>query len=470
MGSSSKKAIGGSIHRIREFELEKVNLAEEFDILQIVGEGWFGKILLAEHRATGREAVLKALPKPYTALKDFYREFHYSLHLGAHRSIITTHDVAFETAGFYVFTQEYAPLGDLTANVSDNGIGDLHSKRVAKQIASALEHLHSRDLVHRDVKLDNVLVLRSDFSRVKLCDFGETRRAGTLVTRRHEWLPYSPPEVLHTDTDQTYKADTSHDVWQFAVVVFVCLTGCLPWQKAAADDPRYARYVSWRAAASMPFLPASRRPEARMLRSFLEPRADRRPAGLGELQRYADDRWVAKGSADKKEEGVEDDGLCPSMYSFHSSAEEKNKLLATLSECGIETTVDRGAKKDRIREWVQSAVIPEDDEDGEQSEVEAEPEEGSWEEDEPQPRPGPRTGKGSMRASTSAAGGGVGSGGGARVRLPAAAASPQRGQRRLPGVLRRDASRPGGGGLHPRGQGAVGVGRGCDPQRLSDRP
>lgn len=114
-----------------------MNLAEEFDILQIVGEGWFGKILLAEHRATGREAVLKALPKPYTALKDFYREFHYSLHLGAHRSIITTHDVAFETAGFYVFTQEYAPLGDLTANVSDNGIGDLHSKRVAKQVSAA---------------------------------------------------------------------------------------------------------------------------------------------------------------------------------------------------------------------------------------------------------------------------------------------------------------------------------------------
>ncbi|XP_034250004.1 serine/threonine-protein kinase SBK1 isoform X2 [Thrips palmi] len=413
MGSSGKKAIGGSIHRIREFELEKVNLAEEFDILQIVGEGWFGKILLAEHRATGREAVLKALPKPYTALKDFYREFHYSLHLGAHRSIITTQDVAFETAGFYVFTQEYAPLGDLTANVSDNGIGDLHSKRVAKQVASALEHLHSRDLVHRDVKLDNVLVLRSDFSRVKLCDFGETRRAGTLVTRRHEWLPYSPPEVLLTDTDQTYKAETSHDVWQFAVVVFVCLTGCLPWQKAAPDDPRYARYVSWRAAASMPFLPASRRPKLwrlisaraqRMLRNFLEPRADRRPASLGELQRYLDDRWVAKGSGDKKEEGVEDDGLCPSMYSFHSSVEEKNKLLATLSECGIETTVDRGAKKDRIHQWVQSSVIAEDDEEGESEDGDLEGE--SWEEEESQPRPRPRTGRGQgdvEQATTSSA-------------------------------------------------------------------
>jgi len=111
-----------------------VNLAEEFDILQIVGEGWFGKILLAEHRATDTEMVLKALPKPYTAVRDFYREFHYSLHLGAHRNIITTNDVAFETAGFYVFAQEYAPLGDLTSNVSETGIGELHSKRVAKQV------------------------------------------------------------------------------------------------------------------------------------------------------------------------------------------------------------------------------------------------------------------------------------------------------------------------------------------------
>jgi serine/threonine-protein kinase SBK len=109
-------------------------LAEEFDILQIVGEGWFGKILLAEHRATDTEMVLKALPKPYTAVRDFYREFHYSLHLGAHRNIITTYDVAFETAGFYVFSQEYAPLGDLTSNVSETGIGELHSKRVAKQV------------------------------------------------------------------------------------------------------------------------------------------------------------------------------------------------------------------------------------------------------------------------------------------------------------------------------------------------
>lgn len=96
-------------------------------------------------------------------------------------------------------------MGDLTSNVSDNGIGELHSKRVAKQIASALEYMHSKEVCHRDVKLDNILVFRSDFSRVKLCDFGESKRAGSLVQRRNEWLPYSPPEVLSTEIDDTYK-------------------------------------------------------------------------------------------------------------------------------------------------------------------------------------------------------------------------------------------------------------------------
>jgi serine/threonine-protein kinase SBK len=78
-----------------------------------------------------------------------------------------------------VFWQEHAPLGDLAANVSDNGgIGEAQAKRVGRQLASALDFMHSRDLVHRDLRLDNILVFRSDFSRVKICDFGETRRAG----------------------------------------------------------------------------------------------------------------------------------------------------------------------------------------------------------------------------------------------------------------------------------------------------
>lgn len=217
--------------------------------------------------------------------------------------------------------------------------------------------------------MDNVLVFRSDFSRVKLCDFGESRKSGTIVQRRNEWLPYSPPEVLSIRTDDTYKTDPSHDVWQFGIVAFVCLTGCLPWQKAAQDDPRYVRYTSWH-GSSLTF-PLKRQPKlfklisnraCKLFRKYLEPKSDRRPKNFTDLQKFLDDRWLAKG-AEKDLIAVEPDELCPSMYSFHSSVEEKNKLLYTLAEAGIETTVDRVAKKNRIRDWIQSSVIMEEDEE-----------------------------------------------------------------------------------------------------------
>lgn len=61
------------------------------------------------------------------------------------------------------------------------------------------------------------------------------------------------------------------------------------------------------------------------------------------------------------------------MYSFHSSPEEKNKLLYALTQHGIETTVDRVAKKKRIRDWIQESVIQEEeDEEEEEEEIEDE--------------------------------------------------------------------------------------------------
>lgn len=72
---------------------------------------------------------------------------------------------------------------------------------------------------------------------------------------------------------------------------------------------------------------------------------------------------------------TEDDGLCPSMYSFHSSPEEKNKLLYSLTQYGIETTVDRGAKKDRIRAWIENSIIDEEEEDGNEEEGDTDNEE-----------------------------------------------------------------------------------------------
>ncbi|CAD1476863.1 unnamed protein product, partial [Heterotrigona itama] len=165
---------------------------------------------------------------------------------------------------------------------------------------------------------------------------------------------------------------TSHDVWQFGIVLFVCLTGCLPWQKAALDDPRYTRYQNWHNAtlniAKKPklFQLISSRAQ-RMFKRLLDPKAEKRPVSVLEVNKYLEDRWLAKLGTEKAMNGGADerDELCPSMYSFHSSLEEKNQLLHTLTTYGIETTVDRAKKKDRIREWIQASTIVEEYEEDE---------------------------------------------------------------------------------------------------------
>jgi serine/threonine-protein kinase SBK len=102
------------------------------------------------------------------------------------------------------------------------------------------------------------------------------------------------------------RCQSSHDVWQFGIVVFVCLTGCLPWQKAALDDPRYTRYLYWIGSSNV--LMPVRRPKLfkllsskaqRCFRKFLEPRPEKRPSSLHELYRYMDDRWLSKSSQDR---------------------------------------------------------------------------------------------------------------------------------------------------------------------------
>ena len=181
-----------------------------------------------EHRKTRGELILKAVHKDSTTVKDFLREFHYSYNLGlinTGRVIAKTFDILFEAEDCYIFAQEYAQFGDLTSNVSEIGIGEIYSKKVAKQLVAALDFMHNHDLVHRDVKLDNVLIFKSDFSKVKLADFGECRRRGTNVTRFNEWVPYCPPEVVDTLQDTQYSVEFHHDTWQLGVLLFLCLTG-----------------------------------------------------------------------------------------------------------------------------------------------------------------------------------------------------------------------------------------------------
>lgn len=359
------------VHNIQKAKLEDIDISTEYDIQGTLAEGSFARILLVKHRRTNIKVVLKAIHMELTAESEFHREYHYSYYLSAHRNILSVYPVAFTNQNCYVFAQEYAPLGDLSGLVRAGGLPELYCKRIAEQLASAVGFLHSLKLVHRDLKLENILVFAADMSLVKLCDFGATVREGTLVTKhRCTWQPFLPPEICDLVTNERYECKLTSDCWQIGIIIFVCLTGCPPWQSADISDGAYSNFMRWQKRKTtkvpVPFRSFTSR-FLRMIKRLLERKPEKR-ASVNEINKYLKDIWM-----DRKTSGRTSScgGPCASssaiavsrrdsvnMYlnqiddKTHLVDESKSRLKKLLSGYGLETTVDQRAMTKRVWEWL----------------------------------------------------------------------------------------------------------------------
>lgn len=153
-GNSNKD--GGILHQIPDIDVPYMEITKEYDILKNIAEGCFAKIYLVHHRPIKTNVVLKAIHTELTTFKEFLKEFHYSYQLSHHPNILSSYNVAFQSNDYFVFAQEHAPFGDLSANLGPGGLQESSVKSIASQLSSALGFMHSKSLVHRDIKLENV--------------------------------------------------------------------------------------------------------------------------------------------------------------------------------------------------------------------------------------------------------------------------------------------------------------------------
>ncbi|XP_042231499.1 serine/threonine-protein kinase meng-po-like [Homarus americanus] len=286
-----------NFHDIKMLELPHLEVDRQFYDVKLLASGWYTKVFVARHLRADDRVVLKCVQKGTTKKEDFFREFHYNYYLSPHPCIIKSFHVPFDTNNSYVFAQELAPEGDLSQLVKRGGLGEHLTRRVAEQIAFALEFVHSKDLVHRDVTLDNILVFDRDLSRVKLGDFGNTQRVGALVKKVNVRVSFLPPEVREVVYNEGYLVHTAQDAWQLGILIFVCLTGSYPWASADITDRHYNSWVAWlkHKTTKMPprfkcFTPRL----LRLLRCLLEPKPEKR-SGVREVYKYLSDPWLIKG-------------------------------------------------------------------------------------------------------------------------------------------------------------------------------
>ena len=157
---------------------------EFYKFVKLIGKGAFGKVTLGIHKLTGKNVAIKTFEKSYMrdefSRKKVFQEV-YILKKIHHSNIIRLLEV-FESSKHFFIVMEYAGAGDLLHYVKrKRRLSEDEAKFIFKQIVYGLGHCHCRSVLHRDIKLDNVLL--DNEKGVKLCDFGVSK-----IIKKHQFI------------------------------------------------------------------------------------------------------------------------------------------------------------------------------------------------------------------------------------------------------------------------------------------
>ncbi|XP_073494787.1 serine/threonine-protein kinase SBK1-like [Phyllobates terribilis] len=236
------------LHLISETSknLKMMEVTDHFELFLELGTGSYGKVHMGKHKHSGQTMALKMMAKKKTPGDNFFLEYCISQTLSCHQNIILTHDIFFHTSMDFVFAQEMAPAGNLQSILKPKvGMQEDMLKRCAPQIASALDFMHNRGMVHRDIKPNNILLMDAECHWIKLADFGLTRLQGTYVPSVSWYKPYTAPELCCLRPGEQLLLHPSLDVWAFGVLVYFALSGLFPWYGAVRRDQDYKGFAWW---------------------------------------------------------------------------------------------------------------------------------------------------------------------------------------------------------------------------------
>jgi calcium/calmodulin-dependent protein kinase I len=199
----------------------------------LVGIGTSSKCYLATRRSDGCEFACKiidtrklAMTHPPGVVEQFKSEIS-TLELLNHPNIIKLHD-HYDMPNQIFIVLELVRGGELFDRiVKQNGLSESDAKHVFKSVCGALAYMHSMDVMHRDVKPENVLLVSNQSSDVKIIDFGFSKvmTGGSQYAKSFMGTGgFLAPELRHS-TAYTKAVD----MWSLGVTLYVMLSGNLPF-------------------------------------------------------------------------------------------------------------------------------------------------------------------------------------------------------------------------------------------------
>ena len=192
-----------------------------------LGEGTFGTVIKAKHKLTGELVAIKILRKNNLIFNEDLKKEAIILRGLDHPNIIKIFELYDTETDFYI-VQELCSGGDLFTKIhEEGGQSEITTGIIIFQILSAVNYLHERNLMHRDLKLENILIDDSKYSNniyVKIIDFGTAKFYNKNKENEVIGTPfYIAPEVLKGE--YTEKCDS----WSIGVILYSILSGKLPF-------------------------------------------------------------------------------------------------------------------------------------------------------------------------------------------------------------------------------------------------
>ncbi|KAI9322123.1 kinase-like domain-containing protein, partial [Dichotomocladium elegans] len=239
----------GNRFRIRRYPPLPSRIGQ-YRLTRTLGSGAFGVVKEGVHRRTGEKVAIKLIRKEEIGHRPgFYTEIEREIEILEeldHGNIIKFKGVC-QTEDHIAIVLEYVGGGELYSYLLHCGRFDEgHARLLFSQIVSGVQYMHRKNIVHRDLKMENILMV--DSRHLKIADFGLAKRfcpGNDMSQTRCGTALYAAPEQYLAN--RVY-ASLPADIWSCGVILYTMVCGHTPFQDDAADDTGRRLYQRIRAA------------------------------------------------------------------------------------------------------------------------------------------------------------------------------------------------------------------------------